>query len=349
VSWASRASTFEPRSTALAVGRSLVALAELVVVVFTPDSDLFGAGPGRSLGPSCGGLRGISLWCIGPGPGSGAVALALCRGVAVAALLLVASGYRPRWTCIPHWYLAFSIGLAGHVGNGGEQVARLLTLLLIPVCLGDARTWQWQRPEVPISPVWRGAAYAGHLAIRAQVAVIYGTAAVTKLREPQWRHGTAMHYIFQNAYFGAPPALLRFLERWPPGEWAIMAITWGTIVVEVFIVVSAFAGPVVRRRALAAGVALHGGIIAALGLASFGLVMIGLLATASSGRFRSSGPPDAERGRPSAHRLNSGTPTARASSPIAAAPAECGRPSAHHLSGGTPTRQGPSGPSGASG
>lgn len=275
-----RAATYDPRTMALGVGRLLVAVAELTVLVFTPDADLFRQAQGRPPTPRCDGLRAVSLWCAGP---DGA-ALTAGRCVAIVVLLVVASGYRPRWTCVPHWYVTFSLGISAAVSNGGEQAARLLTLLLIPICLGDGRVWQWQRPDARLAPGWRGAGYAGHLVVRAQVLLIYGDALVGKLADAQWRDGTAMHYILQNAYFGAPPELLASIEGPPVGAWLIPLVTWSALAAETFIAVSAVAGPGVRRWALVVGLGLHAGTALALGLISFALVMVGLLTVAAGGR-----------------------------------------------------------------
>lgn len=275
-----RALVFEPRSVALAVGRSLVAVAGLVLLVLTPDDDLF---PGVRGGPSglrCTGLSSVSLWCVG----SGALPMDAARAVAVVVLLIVASGYRPRWTCVPHWYVTASLGLATSVTNGGEQAARLLTLLLIPLCLGDRRRWQWTTRAPALPPVWRGSGYAGHLAIRMQVVLIYGDAVVAKVREPEWLDGTAMHYIVQNAYFGAATWLVELLGSPLLDGWSIRVVTWASLALEAFIAVSALGAMRIRRWGLVAGIGLHGAIMVALGLIGFGLIMIALLCAAYGGR-----------------------------------------------------------------
>ncbi|SDG06344.1 antimicrobial peptide system protein, SdpB family [Lentzea fradiae] len=137
---------FEHRTALLGAARSLVAVAELTVLVFTSDSDLFPAVPGGPAGPRCDGLRGLSLWCASSSP----AAQTVFRVVTIAALVLAASGYRPRWTCVPHWYATFSLAAAIHIPNGGENVARIVTLLLIPLCLTDDRIWHWRRPDTPL-------------------------------------------------------------------------------------------------------------------------------------------------------------------------------------------------------
>jgi antimicrobial peptide system SdpB family protein len=279
VSAVTRALAFESRTTALAVGRSLIAVAELTVILFTPNADLFPGSPGRAPRPLCDGLRAASLWCVD----TGTPALTVSRLLSIGVLLVVAAGYRPRWTCVPHWYVAFSLNSAMYVPNGGEHVATLASLLLIPVCLGDDRVWQWRAPSAAMPPTWRGAAYAGHIAIRGQLALIYGEGVLSKLTDPAWRNGTAMYYVFQDPNFGTSASLQGFLESGILRGWFVPAITWSTMVVELFLAVSAFGGRRVRRTALIVGAALHGAIIIVLGLPSFGLAMIGLLTLSYGG------------------------------------------------------------------
>lgn len=299
-----RALAFEPRTVTFGAARSLLALAELSILVFTSDADLFPTVPNGPTGPRCDGLRTLSLWCVSSSP----VALTIFRIVTIAVLVLAASGFRPRWTCIPHWYATFSLAAAIHVPNGGENVARILTLLLIPLCLGDDRIWHWRRPATPLPAWWAGTAYTAHLVIRLQVVIVYGQAVWLKVVEPEWRAGSAMHFVLQDAYFGSTPELAAFLESGV----LTTAITWGTILLESAIVISMFGNSTVRRIGLALAVVLHGGIILALGLASFGLVMISLVAAASSGRSEHSG--ELERARVTmqwAEEERNGGPTTR--------------------------------------
>lgn len=274
-----RALAFEPRTVTLGAARSLVALAELSVLAFTSDADLFPAVPNGPAGPRCDGLRALSLWCTG----SGSTGQTISRFVTIAVLVLAASGYRPRWTCIPHWYVTFSLAAAIHAPNGGENIAKIVTLLLIPLCLGDDRIWHWRRPAASLPGWWIGSAYTTHLVIRLQVAIVYGQAVWLKVVEPEWRAGSAMHYVMQDSYFGATSELASFLESGFFAGWLIPMVTWGTIVLESAIVVCVFGNSPLRRAGLAFAVVLHGGIIVALGLVSFGLVMISLVAAAAAG------------------------------------------------------------------
>ncbi|GAA3436250.1 sporulation-delaying protein SdpB family protein [Kutzneria kofuensis] len=272
---------FEPRTRLLGVGRSLVAVAELLTLLFTTDPDLFPGVDDAPTGPQCGaGLRTVTLWCLN----SGAVGQTVARYLAIAVLVAVAVGYRPRWTCIPHWYVSFSFAAALVSPTGGEHIAKIVALLLIPILLGDDRTWHWTRPSTPMSPRWRGAAAASHLAVRALVLSVYAQSAVSKFAEAAWRDGSALHYVFQDPYFGATPSAAAFLDGVGP------VMTWATLAAETFLALSVFAGDRVRAWALAVGIVLHTGIAVVLGLVGFGLTMIGLLSISALLRDRQPAP-----------------------------------------------------------
>lgn len=266
---------FEPRTRLLGASRSLVAAAELLTLLFTTDHDLFPGIDDAPDGPQCGGgLRVVTLWCLN----TGVVGQDIARWLAIAVLVVVAAGYRPRWTCIPHWYVSFSFAAALVAPSGGEQIAKILALLLIPVLLGDDRAWHWTTPSTPLAPRWRGAAAASHLGVRALVLSVYGQAVIGKFAEAAWRDGSALHFLFQDPYFGATPATAAFLDGVGP------AMTWATLAAEAALALSAFAGQRIRGLAVVVGIVLHAGIALVLGLISFGLVMVGLLGVSALGR-----------------------------------------------------------------
>ncbi|MEV6626567.1 sporulation-delaying protein SdpB family protein [Amycolatopsis sp. NPDC051106] len=279
--WVAAASVFEPRQRWFAAGRSLLALAELSVLLFTSDDALFLGTAQLPSGARCAGIRSVSFWCwTGGDPG----AQPACRLVTCAVLVVTAVGYRPRWTCVPHWYVTFSLGAAMTVANGGEGVARIVTLLLIPLCLGDARQWQWTVPREPLPARWRGSAHVAGLVIRAQVTVVYLDSALSKVVVAEWRDGTALSEVILDPYYGAAP----LWQHWAgalagPGP-ATVLLGWGTIIGELAIAVLLWAPPRARRAAAWIAVPLHGGIMVLMGLVSFGAVMIGaVLLAASSG------------------------------------------------------------------
>jgi antimicrobial peptide system SdpB family protein len=272
------AEAFEPRGLALAIGRSLLAFAELTVLLANPDSILFGSVPTGPPSELCQGVGSISLWCIAT---SGSQPHAMASPLAIIILATVIVGFQPRWLCIPHWYVAFSIAVRTTAIDGGDRAAQILTLLLIPICLGDRRTWHWHRIPTPLPLNWRGAAYAAHVLLRCQIAVIYLEAAVSKLSTSSWRHGTALPIILNDPYFGLPHALRPIAGHVLGSQWVGASATWSVIALEVFICLSMAFGARVRRWALYCGICLHVMIILAMGLFSFGLTMIALLMVAS--------------------------------------------------------------------
>jgi len=268
------ADSFEPRALPLAVIRSIFAVAELIGIIWTPDRALFVHEPGLPDGMRCAGIRGLSLWCVvGPSPGG----LIGSRIVATVILVAVISGYRPRWTCVPQWFVTFSMTASVTLPYGADMVAAIATMLLIPVLLGDDRTWHWARPHHPLSPMWRGSAYAAWWALRCQIAIIYFDSAISKITVPQWRDGTAMYTVFVDPNYGLPPVFRHALGPVLSSEIVIGLITWSVISIELGIAVCALAGRRGRRAGVVLAILLHGGIILAVGLVSFGLIMIALV------------------------------------------------------------------------
>jgi antimicrobial peptide system SdpB family protein len=273
---ACRGDRFDPRGLPLALARSLLALAQLVFLLFTPDHALFVDEPGLPGGMQCAGLRRASLWCAaGPGPDG----LRLSRLVAVVVLAAAMSGYRPRWTCIPQWYVTFSLATAVTLPEGGDDVAMIVTLLLIPMSLGDDRLWQWHQPKGRLEPAWRGSSYAAWWALRCQVAVIYANAAVSKLGAGRWRDGTAMFTVLVDPNDGLPLAARHAVAPALASGFVIGLLTWGVIAIELCIATCALSGRRGRRGAVVLAAFLHTGILLAMGLFSFALIMMGAVLT----------------------------------------------------------------------
>ncbi len=273
-------SGFEPRGYLLAASRALLAGAALTVLLFTPDGVLFAYEPNEPSGIRCDGIRAISLWCIA-GPTAGA--RLACRLVVMTLLVLVVAGVSPRWTCIPHAYVGFGMSVSMMLPNGGEQVAQIATMLLVPACLGDRRWCAWVLPDRPLSPIWQGSACGGLLFLRLQVAVVYATASLGKLANPRWRDGTAMYNIAFDPTFGLPTSLLHLAWTMLSTRPWLQITTWSVVVAELVLAVLVLFPHRVRGLGLGLAVALHGAIIVGLGLFSFGLVMIAVVAAAYAG------------------------------------------------------------------
>lgn len=204
--------------------------------------------------------------------------LEMARWIAVAILLVVMTGWRPRLTGLLHWWVSFSFAASAVVVEGGDQVVAVLTLLLIPVTLLDARKWHWQiaGPQDDQS-VRVFAARSALVMIRIQVAVIYVTAAIGKFAVTEWVNGTAIYYWLVHPMFGLSGLRARLLHPVITHPVGIVAMTWGTLLLELLLA-SALVGPLKMRRALFyAGLTLHLGIMVLHGLVAFGMAMIAAL------------------------------------------------------------------------
>ncbi|HTJ72556.1 MAG TPA: hypothetical protein VL551_33770 [Actinospica sp.] len=261
----------DPRHGSLTIGRTLLAVAQLTMLLDTPGRILFLAAPGTS-GGSATGVGVLALWDLTGSSGMGRAA-----GLALACLVLcaVAVGFRPRWTCIPHWYITFSIVADVTVIDGGDQVAEVVTLLLIPLCLGDRRVWAW-RPGPAPTLGWRGAGDAAMLALRLQVAFVYGEAVVSKCLYPVWRDGDAMRVLAADPQFGFPDWIRGSAVSVLSEHLATATLTWSVLLIETVIAVGVVWGVRTRRLGRGLAVCLHAGIIVMMGLFSFGLIMIAL-------------------------------------------------------------------------
>ncbi|WP_432924891.1 sporulation-delaying protein SdpB family protein [Microbispora sp. CA-135349] len=259
-----------PWTNVYGLARTLLALATAGTLTASPVDALF-----DPYGPACQGVSSLGLFCLVPEE-----QLGLTRGAAVAVLVVVASGWRPRLTALPHWWLTFGFQVSTVVPDGGDQIASVVTLLLLPVALNDRRRWHWHASapsgEAP-GPVASLVAWSAVLVIRLQVAGLYFQASVSKLGREEWADGTALYYWLSDPMFGAPSWMSGILGPVLRDPLGVTVLTWGPLVVEFAVAM----GLIVRRRAwpylLASGVVLHCCIAALMGLTSFAVTMIACL------------------------------------------------------------------------
>ncbi|MCE6995294.1 hypothetical protein LZG04_10795 [Saccharothrix sp. S26] len=264
----------EPRGVPLAVGRSLLAAAGLLTILFSSDSVLFVRTAELPDGMRCAGVRAASLWCVMGPTESG---LLVSRVLAVAVLVLVLVGFSPKWTCVPHWYVSFSLAAAMDMANGGDTIAQVATMLLVPICLGDDRVSQWRPVLRPLAPSWRGSAFAAHLGLRGQLCLIYLGAVTAKLMDPLWRHGAAMNIVAHHPQYGFPASVRELLSPALNSYWFVAVLSWSVIGAQVAIALLILGRRKHRLIALVLGCGLHLGIMFLMSLMSFGMVMIALL------------------------------------------------------------------------
>ncbi|WP_226353061.1 sporulation-delaying protein SdpB family protein [Pseudonocardia sp. ICBG601] len=266
-----------PFCSALGFGRTLIAIGTTAALMATPIEYLFYVSAARPTGRVCENFAGeISLFCVVPNEW-----LEPTRWVAVATLLIVASGWRPRYTCLVHWYVSVSFYSSSNVFDGGDQVAAVITLLIIPICLCDGRRWHWNdQPEVVIER--RLALIAARISLYSiwlQASFIYFHASLSKLAGEEWKNGTAVWYWLSGveSSFSPPNYISDAVRTVLSSAIAVQAATWGTLAIEFGIACCLMARQKIRMLALALGIALHGFIALLMGLPGFSCIMGGLL------------------------------------------------------------------------
>ncbi|HLU46333.1 MAG TPA: sporulation-delaying protein SdpB family protein [Natronosporangium sp.] len=263
-----------PWTNVYGLARTLIALGTLGTLLFSHSSSLFRPASGAPDFPYCHGLSNASIYCLVPDG-----QLELARWISVVILLVAASGWRPRWTALPHWWVAFSLQCTATIPDGGDQIAAILTLLILPIALTDRRRWHWSRPEpLDTAPRWATTvlvAWSASVMVRVQMAGIYLHASVAKLGVAEWVDGTAIYYWLHHPLFGAPGWAAWFVHPLVQQWWGTLALTWGPLALEFLLALGLIAKRSFRPYLLAGGIALHLSIALLMGLWSFALVMFG--------------------------------------------------------------------------
>jgi antimicrobial peptide system SdpB family protein len=300
--------SFNPFSFAIAVGRSILALAQASVLVFTPTDALFVPVGDEPQGAACSSLASkVGAYCaledVMP---RSSVSL-----VVLAGLIVVASGFLPRYISWVHYWLTLSLSTSITLPDGGEAVMQCVAFLLIFICAPDGRWWQWRSAEREAGSFgyWIGVAWAGHWFLRLQMAFIYFNSGIAKLSVSEWSDGTALFYILRGENFGSQQpwsAPLIWLSATPVGA---LGLTWGIIFTEVMLAIGILSKSRIRQRvSLVTSVAIHIGIALFLGIFSFALVMVGAVVVATSRTWVSRTLEGGSRGdeaTPDEHRIGS--------------------------------------------
>jgi antimicrobial peptide system SdpB family protein len=277
------ADTGSPWTNVYGAARTLIAVSSALTLVFNDSTTLWRPIAGVVTRPPFCTVNTVqrgALYCLMPNH------LDIARWVAVAILVLVASGWQPRITGILHWWVAASYQLTASTLEGGDQAAAVLTLLLIPVTLTDPRTWHWQAAPAQAEEAGGRAflrslralvALSALLVTRIQVCGMYFHAGFGKMEGAEWADGTAMYYWLSNPTFGAVHAWASVLRPILRNSALLAGITWGTIVVELFLFMGLVATRPVRRVLLWLGIMLHLGVLLFMGLFTFSVTMFGAL------------------------------------------------------------------------
>jgi antimicrobial peptide system SdpB family protein len=262
------------------VARAMIAAAMMATLLATPLNEQFG-GDGYDVARSgtvwqaskCHGVLKVSLFCL-----TNPRHFDAARLIAIVVLAIVVVGLYPAFTCIPHWYVAWSCNAWLATQDGGDQIASIVCLLLIPICLLDRRPSHWSRSD-PRAVGWvaRTVTTTFFFLISLQMAALYAHAALAKLGRPEWVDGTALYYWLNDPQFGAQHApLVGGIVGHLSNPLLVTAITWGPIAIEASLALSLLQ-PRWRRVTVPAGISLHACIGLLMGLTSFSLTMIACL------------------------------------------------------------------------
>ncbi|MGW2703535.1 sporulation-delaying protein SdpB family protein [Streptomyces sp. NPDC001340] len=254
--------------------RTLLALGTLGTLACSDSATLFREVATVGKYPLCRGVGGAGAWCLVPAQDYDFVRWLCCL-----VLLLVASGWRPALTAIPHAYISFSVFTGIAIPDGGDQITWLLSLLIAMVALGDRRKWHWQTQQPsqpPPSGRRRYLALLGTSALvvaRLQMSLVYFQACVAKLPHAEWADGTALYYWINNYDFGAAHWLRPLLSVVVQNSVGVAVMTWAPLFLELSLAAALLLPQKVRWMLLPAGVLFHLGIAVVMGLWSFALAM----------------------------------------------------------------------------
>ncbi len=260
-----------------------MALAQISILLFTNPENLFPKTISSDAGPQCGSPASkISAYCIF----GDAIPLLWINILLIFFLIIILVGYRPRVTGILHFWVSVSISSAIVLPDGGDAVAQIVTLLLIPICIADDRKWQWKIPKCHSSSFIKGVSWAFHWGIKIQISYIYLNSAIAKIGVPSWSEGSAVYYVMRGEMFGANVFLSPIVYWLTDFAVVSLVLTWGTIILELLLgVLLLIPTRSSAQCAVFIGWSLHTAIIVFMGLFSFGFIMLGALLIANARNF----------------------------------------------------------------
>lgn len=268
-----RALRFDYRNQWFAIGRTALALATASELLCTRSAALF-TQVGPVTGPLCSTQPAVSLFCLN----NPHELVDARKWLAIVGLLLVASGYRPRYLSILHLWIVFSVSTSITLPDGGDSIALIIVLLITPMCLADQRRWQWTPPRQRMGRNWRTIAYLTFWAVRLQTVYVYADSAIAKMGVDDWQNGSGFYYFVRDKMFGSAGPMTPIWMWVSSQSLSTLAITWGAIAIELAIALFTLLDARWRMAAFWLALGLHTLIFLSMGLFSFSLVMVAVAA-----------------------------------------------------------------------
>lgn len=203
--------------------------------------------------------------------------LQLAKFISIILLFIVVSGIYARYTCLLHFWISFSYTSCVQIIDGGDQIANILTFLLIPICISNPSKWHWKNYKSN-NFYFNTLSFYGFLLIKIQAFVIYFHAAIGKFVVPEWVNGTAIYYWFSEPVFGANKLFKPVLDWMFKKPLLTFYMNWSVMFLELFIAFAIFhPNNRIKKVALIFGLIFHLFIIFIHGLTSFYFSMMALL------------------------------------------------------------------------
>ena len=194
-------------------------------------------------------------------------------------LFFVILGVNPRVTCVFHWLVTYSFTITSTCTDGGDQVASIITLLLIPICILDTRSSHWKSQKNKFNYYKNNFAFVFTFLILLQIFAIYFFASTGKFQSEVWQNGTALYYYSTLPQMGlSKGVILDFFNFIIKSPIILTLSTWGILILELFIAIGIFIeNKILRKYIYFLGLLLHIFIILFYGILSFSLTMIACL------------------------------------------------------------------------
>jgi len=201
----------------------------------------------------------------------------LAKLISIAILFFVIIGLYPRFTCILHFWVTYSFLSCAHIADGGDQIAAIISFLLIPLCLINSNRWHWQINKTR-SFYSNTIAFYTILLIKLQAIVIYFHSSVGKFPVVEWVDGSAIYYWFNDPVFGLKKSLVPLFDVILKNAIFTFYANWAVMFLELFIVFAVISSSKkIKKYALIMGLIFHLFIVLVHGLFSFYFSMASLL------------------------------------------------------------------------
>lgn len=260
----------------LGLSRSLLAIGTLLTLLFTNEKIMFKSGIHTIWNDQIVPINQYNIFDIVP-----TSHITLTKWIICLILIIIATGWRPRITCIFHWYISACFLNSALDIEGGDQITSNVTLLLIPILLMDNRKWHWDnnivKKNITLSKIKGIISNTIFNLIKLQVCVIYLHSAVGKLNVTQWLNGTAPYYWFNHPVFGMSNWLKPLINPFLTNNYTAFFIAWGIMTFELILASSILIEKKYYKLLFTFAIFFHLLIILIHGLFSFFFAMASVL------------------------------------------------------------------------